>query len=61
MPNEPSHDGAQSTPKAWHERFEQYLDTDHRRAAFYGGIFTAFVLAIIVAAAVFAIVNRPPV
>jgi|GEM_PF-6508899 len=58
---EKPHHKDQSQPTAWHERFERYLDTEQRRAYFYGGIFVAFVLTIVIAAAVFALVDAPPV
>ena len=36
-------------PGEWARQIELYLDKDHRRAVFYGGLFGTFVLAVVIA------------
>jgi len=44
-------------PFEWARRFELWLDSGHRRAFFYGGLFGAFVTAVVTAALIFVLIE----
>lgn len=48
-------------PGEWARQIELALDQEQRRVFLYGGLFGAFVLAVVVAAAIGAIIDAPPV
>ena len=57
----PSHQvSGKDYPGQWARQIELHLDEEGRRALFYGGLFCAFVLAIVIAAAIGVIVDAPP-
>jgi hypothetical protein len=57
----PSHQvSAEDYPGEWARQVELTLDEEGRRAFFYGGLFCAFVVAVVVAAAIGVIVDAPP-
>lgn len=57
----PSHQASgEGYPGEWARRIELSLDKESRRAMLYGGLFCAFVLAVVVAGAVGVIFNTPP-
>lgn len=47
-------------PGEWARRIELGLDKEGRRALFYGGLFGAFVLAVVIAALIGVVVDAPP-
>lgn len=58
---QPSHQvSGKDYPGEWARRIELGLDREGRRALLYGGFFGAFVLVVVIAAAVGVIVDAPP-
>jgi len=47
-------------PGEWVRQVELTLDKEERRLFFYGGLFGAFVLAIVIAALVGVVIDAPP-
>ena len=47
-------------PGEWARQIELGLDQEGRRALFYGGLFCAFVLAMVIAAVIGVVVDAPP-
>jgi hypothetical protein len=57
----PSHQvSGKDYPGEWARRIELSLDQESRRALFYGGLFCAFVLAMVIAATIGVIADAPP-
>ena len=57
----PSHQvSGKDYPGEWARQIELGLDQEGRRALFYGGLFGAFVLAVVIAAVIGVIVDAPP-
>jgi len=57
----PSHQvSAEDYPGKWARQVELALDEEGRRVFFYGGLFCAFVVAVVIAAAIGVIVDAPP-
>ncbi|HUU24686.1 MAG TPA: hypothetical protein VMW68_03870 [Methyloceanibacter sp.] len=47
-------------PGEWARQVELTLDQEQRRLFFYGGLFGAFVLAIVIAALIGVVIDAPP-
>jgi len=57
----PSHQvSGKDYPGEWARQIELSLDEEGRRALFYGGLFCAFVLAVVIAAVIGVLVDAPP-
>lgn len=48
-------------PGEWARQVELALDKEQRRVFLYGGLFVAFVVAVVAAAAIGVLVDAPPV
>ena len=58
---EASHEGsARDYPGEWARQIELFLDRDHRRLLFFGGLFGAFVLAVVIALLIGVVLDAPP-
>jgi len=55
------HFSGEDYPGAWARQIELTLDKEERRLFFYGGLFGAFVLAIVIAALIGVVIDAPPV
>jgi hypothetical protein len=59
---QPSHQvSSKDYPGEWARQIELGLDQEGRRALFYGGLFCAFVVAMVIAAVVGVVVDAPPI
>jgi hypothetical protein len=57
----PSHQiSSKDYPGEWARQIELGLDQEGRRLLFYGGLFGAFVLAVVIAAIIGVIIDAPP-
>lgn len=57
----PSHQvSSEDYPGEWARQVELALDEEGRRALFYGGLFCAFVVAVVIVAAIGVILDAPP-
>jgi hypothetical protein len=58
----PSHQvSGRDYPGEWARQVELNLDREQRRLTVYGGLFAAFVLAVVVVAVIGVIGDRPPI
>ena len=59
--SEPSHHvSARDYPGEWARQIELFLDRDHHRLVFFGGLFGGFVLLVVIALLVGVIIDGPP-